>query len=76
MSNTILSVEQIEEKCREIGVGINDLCHEARINRSILVRWKKEQPKSFQILGKIHDALERLAADPMDQNHHELSQAK
>ena len=64
MTSQIYTVEQIEARCREIGVGINELCHEAKVNRSILVRWKKEPPKSFKILENIHQALDRLAELP------------
>ena len=61
MTKAIITVEQIEARCHELGINLNDLCYEAKVNRSILVRWKKELPKTFQILTRINQVLEKHA---------------
>ena len=60
MSEETFTVEEIETRCQGLGVSVNALCREANINRSVLVRWKKQPPKSFQLLKQINSTLNQL----------------
>ena len=46
--------------CAGAGISIARLCREANVDRSVLVRWKREEPKSIKTYLKLKETLERL----------------
>lgn len=46
--------------CAHAGISIARLCREADVDRSVLVRWKREEPKSIRTYLKLKETLERL----------------
>lgn len=50
----------IKSECDAAGIPLSILCREAGIDRSIIERWKKKDPKTIQIVNSLRDAMERL----------------
>lgn len=55
--------QDIKTKCENLGVSISHVCREAGVDRSILERWKNEEPKTLKTLNAINDTLEGIAND-------------
>lgn len=47
--------------CVKAGISVAKLCREAKVDRSLLVRWKVEEPKSIKIYLKLKETIERLS---------------
>jgi predicted regulator of amino acid metabolism with ACT domain len=45
--------EEIKEKCSELDVSISSICKEASVDRQLVERWKKQDPKSIVIYNKL-----------------------
>lgn len=45
--------EEIKEKCSELDVSISSVCKEASVDRQLVERWKKQDPKSIVIYNKL-----------------------
>jgi ribosome-binding protein aMBF1 (putative translation factor) len=50
----------LKTQCGNAGISISKLCKEARVNRSILERWKRSEPKSIKTYNALLEALERI----------------
>lgn len=47
--------------CAKAGISVAKLCREAKVDRSVLVRWKNEEPKSIKTYLKLKETIERLS---------------
>lgn len=56
----------LKSECDAAGIQLGTVCREAGIDRSIMERWKKKDPKTIQVVNALRDALERLKS-----NHNE-----
>ena len=54
--------QQLAKECEELGVSINTLCMEARINRDVLTRWQRKEPKTLELYRAFRKAVKRLKA--------------
>ena len=52
--------DDIKSQCDEIGISISELCKEARIDRTLMDRWRIKDPSTLVTLGKINKAIETL----------------
>ena len=52
--------KELEEKCKEAGTTITELCREAELDRTVIQKWKKKTPKSIEMLKKMEFALETI----------------
>lgn len=52
----------LKTQCAEAGISISKLCKEADVNRSILERWKRSEPKSIKTYNTLLEALDRIRA--------------
>lgn len=57
----MLSLSDLKTMCAERGTSLNRVCEDLNINRSLLSRWEKKEPKSILIYNKIY---ERVASLP------------
>lgn len=57
----MLSLSDLKTMCAERGTSLNRVCEDLNINRSLLSRWEKKEPKSILIYKKIY---ERVASLP------------
>jgi len=53
-------IEQLEQDCKKNGTTITEVCRRADVSRSVVVRWKNETPKSFQIYWSLKNALNSI----------------
>lgn len=60
--NRATTYERINALCAQNGLSINEVCRAADVDRSILERWKKAEPKTLRILRAIEDAIASVAA--------------
>lgn len=59
---TKTQIEIIREKCDKLGLNIYDVLREAKVPQTTVHNWKKD-PKPFQTLDKINNAIEILSAE-------------
>ncbi|MBL4616756.1 MAG: hypothetical protein JKY46_03595 [Robiginitomaculum sp.] len=52
--------QTIKKRCDDLGVKLSFICREAGVDRSILERWKSEDPKTIKTLNSINDVIEKL----------------
>ena len=52
--------EEIKKDCDEVGITVHALCLEAKVDRQIIQRWSKEDPKSIKIYKQIKAKLKEL----------------
>jgi hypothetical protein len=52
--------DEIKKDCEEVGITVHALCLEAKVDRQIIQRWSKEDPKSIKIYKQIKDKLKEL----------------
>jgi hypothetical protein len=52
--------DEISQACTDAGIPLQHVCREAGVDRSVLERWKKENPKSIKILNALSKALDKL----------------
>lgn len=57
----MISLSELKNMCHERGTTLTRICDEIGINRSVLSRWEKKEPKSVQTYQKIY---ERVASIP------------
>jgi hypothetical protein len=50
--------ETLKRKCKRAGTDLTQVCRDAGIDRSIPERWKKENPKTLDIVVKLLQAIE------------------
>lgn len=46
-------------RCVRAGTNLTKVCAEAGVNRQLLTKWEKEEPKSFKILRRLEAALDK-----------------
>lgn len=51
-------VTSLKIRCAKAGISLSKLCNEAGIDRSVVERWKKEEPKTLQTLRKLESTLQ------------------
>lgn len=51
-------VKSLKIKCAEAGTNLTKACKATGVNRSMIDRWQKKEPKSFQNLRKIEKFIE------------------
>lgn len=54
--------EEIKKDCDEVGITVHALCLEAKVDRQIIQRWSKEDPKSIKIYKQIKNTIAELKA--------------
>lgn len=59
------SLSDLKQMCAERGVSLGQIFDDMGINRSVLSRWEKKEPKSVQTYQKIYD---RITALPKRRN--------
>lgn len=60
VQSTELAYDRIKTKCASLGVSISEVCRMAGVDRSILERWKTQNPKSINTLNAINAAIEEI----------------
>lgn len=50
----------LKSECDSLGISISKLCREAEVDRSVLERWRRSDPKSIKTYNALLDALEKL----------------
>jgi len=58
----MLSLSDLKTMCAERGTSLNRVCEDLNINRSLLSRWEKKEPKSILIYKKIYERVASLPA--------------
>ena len=51
----------LEQKCKEKGLSLTEVCRDANVERSGLERWKKENPKTLNSVADILTSIDRLS---------------
>jgi len=54
------SLSDLKTMCAERGTSLTRICEEVGINRSLLCRWEKREPKTIQLYKKIYDRIEAI----------------
>ena len=54
----ILIYDEILSECKMLKISISKLCRMSGVNRPLLNRWKKEDPKSIVLLNKLKSSIE------------------
>ena len=62
-SNKSSAYADIEKRAKQIGVKLSEVCRKAGVDRSILERWKKEDPKSITTFNALNAALDEIEAE-------------
>jgi len=62
---TKTQIEIIREKCEEKGLNIYDVLREAKVPQTTVHNWRTD-PKAFQTLEKINNAIEVLSAEKQE----------
>ena len=62
---TKTQIEIIQEKCDKLGLNIYDVLREAKVPQTTVYNWKTD-PKAFQTLNKINNAIEVLSAEKQE----------
>jgi hypothetical protein len=52
-------VHSLEVECAKAGTNLNKVCKAIGISRSVLVRWKAEEPKSIKTLRLLQEEIKR-----------------
>jgi predicted transcriptional regulator len=50
----------LKSECDSLGISISKLCREADVDRSVLERWRRSDPKSIKTYNALLEALEKL----------------
>jgi hypothetical protein len=53
---------EIKKDCEEVGITVHALCLEAKVDRQIIQRWSKEDPKSIKIYKQIKKTIAEMKA--------------
>jgi hypothetical protein len=54
--------DEIKKDCEEVGITVHALCLEAKVDRQIIQRWSKEDPKSIKIYKQIKKTITEMKA--------------
>lgn len=54
MENTF---NYLKSECEKLGVSLSEVCRRAGVDRSVIERWKKKEPKTVQILRRLEEAI-------------------
>jgi DNA-binding Xre family transcriptional regulator len=54
------SLSELKKMCAERGVSIGQVFDDIGINRSVLSRWEKREPKSILTYRKIYERIEKI----------------
>lgn len=57
---TVNTYAYLKGRCDKLGIPIKRMVEVAGGNRSVIDRWKDEEPKSFKILRSMETALDKL----------------
>lgn len=57
MENLLTS---LKVKCVEADTNLTEVCRRAGIARSTVDRWERKLPKSFELLQKLNDTVDRI----------------
>lgn len=57
-------VRRIEERARAAGSNITDLCRRSEVARVTVERWRKEAPKTIEIIDQLEAELDKLERRP------------
>lgn len=52
-------VTSLKIRCVRAGTNLTKVCAETGVNRQLLTKWEKEEPKSFKILRRLEAALDK-----------------
>lgn len=55
--------QYITEKCRAAGTDISKVCRRAKIDRTIISRWKTKPPRTLIILGEVLNVIEVIKSE-------------
>jgi transposase-like protein len=47
-------------KCIEKGTSLNAICKKVGIDREVLTRWERQEPKSLRLAKQIDEAIEQM----------------
>lgn len=50
----------LKAECEQAGLQLGTVCREAGVDRSLMERWKKKDPKTIEVLNSLREAIERL----------------
>lgn len=53
-------IKELKEKAKQKGRTLASIADEIGVHRSVLHRWEKQAPKSFQIYERLKQAIEKL----------------
>lgn len=59
MSNENI-VKTWRKKCVDHGTSLNAICKKVGVDRVLLTRWEKAEPKSLRLAKQIADAIDKL----------------
>ena len=52
--------DSLSQACTEAGIPLQHVCREAGVDRSVVEKWKKGDPKSVRTIDALTEALEKL----------------
>lgn len=50
----------LKSQCEALGISLSKLCREADVDRSVLERWRRSEPKSIRTYNALVEALEKF----------------
>lgn len=50
----------LKTQCDALGISLSKLCREADVDRSVIERWRRSEPKSIRTYNALVEALEKL----------------
>lgn len=50
----------LKSQCDALGISLSKLCREADVDRSVIERWRRSEPKSIRTYNALVEALEKL----------------
>jgi hypothetical protein len=53
--------EDLKVCCDELGITLSDLCRETKVDRNLVQRWSKKNPKSIEIYFKLQEGLKEIS---------------
>ena len=53
-----ITYNHLQKLCTQAGTNLAQICRDANLDRSVLERWKKEEPKTLIILASLLKAIE------------------
>ena len=65
----------LNEMCKTKGVSLHSVCLEAKVNRSLLEKWKRKNPKTIEIYFALLEAVARMGDNEATANDNPVSEA-